>query len=92
MLTLLTLPAFRNAYLWRGLVVWGGLRLVLFAGLIRDPNLATEAILLVLVAVTVTLDAWHQKEDLVLGNLGIPLVATGLCALPLPLLAELLLP
>jgi hypothetical protein len=92
MVTLLRLPALRSAYLRRGLIVWGALRLALGAGFILNPVFAVKVLLLVVVALTVILDARYRKEDLFLGNLGIPVVAAGLCALPLPLIAELLLP
>ena len=86
------LSAFRNAYLGRGLLVWVGVRLALAVGQVVNPSAAEEALLLGIVVVAVSLDAWRRREALFLGNLGIPAVAISLCALPLALLAELIVP
>ena len=89
---LFRIPAFRNAYLIRGLIVWIGLRLALAWGSITDPNVVEEMLVLGVVSVAVVLDARRRSEDLFLGNLGIPAVAIAVCALPLAALAELILP
>jgi hypothetical protein len=59
---------------------------------IPDPNIAAEALLLGLVALAVVLDARRRREDLFLGNLGIPAGVIALAALPLAMVAELLIP
>ena len=91
MLSLLRLTAFRNRYLLRGLLVWGGLRLGLAAGGAADPILLVEILLLLAVAATVLWDARRRQEDLFLGNLAIPAIAIGVCALPLAIIAECIL-
>jgi hypothetical protein len=89
---LLRIPAFRNAYLIRGLIVWGGLRLALAWGNVRNPNAALEVLVLGVVGLAVLLDARRRSEDLFLGNLGIPAIAIAVCARPLAAVAELLVP
>lgn len=92
MLQIFRLAPFRNAYLRRGLIVWGGLRLVLVAGRVPQLDVFIGILLLLAVAAVVGLDAQRRGEDLFLGNLGIPRRAIWLAALPLALIGEILLP
>jgi hypothetical protein len=89
---LLRLTAFRNAYLARGLLVWIAIRLALGYGGVGDPNVVQEVLLLAAVGAAVVLDARRRREDLFLGNLGVPAGVIALCALPLAIVAELLMP
>jgi hypothetical protein len=89
---LLRIPAFRNAYSMRGLLVWIAARLALGAGGVANPNPVEEALLLAVVAATVLLDARRRGEDLFLGNLGVSTGMIALFALPLATLVELLVP
>jgi hypothetical protein len=59
---------------------------------VPDPNPPTEVMLLAVVGAAVLLDARRRREDLFLGNLGVPVRAVALCAIPLALLAELIVP
>jgi hypothetical protein len=88
---LLRMPAFRNAYAVRGLLVWIAVRLLLARGL-ANPNVVGEAAVLAVVAATVLLDARRRNEDLFLGNLGVSTGAIAVFALPLATLVELLVP
>ena len=92
MAELLSLGAFRNAYLTRGFIVWVALRLAMASGKLLDPNLLVETVLLAVVALAVLLDARRRREDLFLANLGIPPIAIALCSLPAALIAECLIP
>jgi hypothetical protein len=84
--------AFRNAYFFRGLLVWIAGRLAMAYGGVWNPNLVEEALLLALAAVAIALDARRRREDLFLGNLGVSTSDIALHALPLALIAELLVP
>ncbi len=91
MLRILGLPAFRNALLVRGLLLWVAIRLgAAFLGIVR-PNVPQLLLVLGAVGAAVLLDARRREEDLFLGNLGIPAGAIVATALPLPLLIESLL-
>ena len=83
-----------RAWLTRGLMVWVGFRVALAVPPlgVADPNLAQEALLVGFVALTVLLDARRRGENLFAGNLGIDQSAIALRALPLALVAELLIP
>lgn len=86
------LPAFRNAYAVRGLVVWAGIRVAAaFTGMGR-PNVAAAALILMGVAAAVLLDARRRDEDLFLANLGISAWAVAVWSLPLAVVAEALVP
>jgi hypothetical protein len=61
-------------------------------GSVTNPNAALEMLVLGVVGLAVLLDARRRSEDLFLGNLGIPAIAIALCALPLAVVAELLIP
>lgn len=101
-LVLLGLPAFRFALAIRGLAVWAILRLVhlrsvrtsFFDGTadVTDLSLVEELALLAITGLAVYLDARRRREDLFLGNLGIPAAAFVAVALVLPLILEILLP
>lgn len=86
------LKPFRNAYLLRGLALWILVRLALAWARVYDPGAPTEAALLGVVALTAWVDARRRSEDVFLGNLGIPTWTIGAMALPLAVLAELLVP
>jgi hypothetical protein len=79
--------AFRNAFLLRGAAVWVMVRMFMAVAELLDPNLAAEAVVLLLVAGLVAWDARRRDEDLFLANLGVPLWAVALVgvigALPL---------
>jgi hypothetical protein len=89
---LLRLTAFRNTYFVRGLMVWIAIRLALGYGGLGDPNVVQEFLLLGAVGAAVLLDARRRREHLFLGNLGVPPAFIALCALPLAIIAELLMP
>jgi hypothetical protein len=92
MLRILQLGTFRNAYLFRGLAVWVGLRLAAaFVG-IPQPDLAQKFLILGVVGLAVWLDARRRDEDLFLANLGVPGFAIVATALIVPLLLEGILP
>ena len=92
MLALAKLGPFRNAFLLRGLGVWVFARLSLGFVDIANPNPLEELILLCVVPAAVFLDARRRHEDLVLGNLGIGALPILGWALPLAVLAEILVP
>jgi hypothetical protein len=48
--TLLHLPAFRNAYFVRSVLMWAGVRVALAFGGVIDPGLGTELALLPVVS------------------------------------------
>jgi hypothetical protein len=83
--------AFRNAFLMRGAAVWVMVRMFMAFARLLDPNLAAEALLLLLVGGLVAWDARRRNEDLFLANLGVPLWAIvlvgSLGALPLEVIA-----
>lgn len=86
------LRPFRNAYLRRGVAVWVLARLALGWARVPNPGMPTEIALLGIVAVAVWGDARRRSEDAFLGNLGIPAWTIGAMALPVAVLAELLVP
>jgi hypothetical protein len=92
MTTLMRISPFRNAYLIRGALTWVALRLAAAFVEIYDPVILQEVFLLGLVALAVALDARRRGEDLFLANLGVPLRAIALSALPVALVLELLVP
>lgn len=92
MIRLFRLPSFRNAYFIRGGLVWIAFRFAAGIAGIGDPNVLQEVFILAVVGAAVMLDARRRDEDLFLGNLGIPLTAIFVCALPLALLFEVLTP
>ncbi|MEJ2538962.1 MAG: hypothetical protein P8188_03070 [Gemmatimonadota bacterium] len=57
-----------------------------------DPTAAAEFLIVGVVGVAVLLDARRRSEDLFLGNLGIRSTAIAFWAVPLALIAELLVP
>src|SRR4051812_1729399 len=61
LILLFRIPAFRNAYLIRGLIVWGGLRLALAWGSVTNPNAALEMLVLATVGLAVLLDARRRS-------------------------------
>jgi lipopolysaccharide export system ATP-binding protein len=86
------LPRLRNAYLRRGILVWWAIRFTAaFTGMVFLNTRATLG-LLVMVAVGVVLYTRRRWEDILLGNLGIPLREAVAWALPLPMAAEALIP
>lgn len=88
---ILGLPAFRNALLVRGLLLWVAIRFgAAFLGIVR-PSVPQLLLILGAVGVAVLLDARRREEDLFLGNLGIPTHGIVAASLPLPLLLEFLL-
>lgn len=90
--TLFQLPAFRNAYLLRGTLVWVGLRIAAAFGQLSNPGIVGELTMLGLVSLAVFLDARRRSEDLFLGNLGVPGWAIALTALPGAIVLEILVP
>jgi len=92
------LAPFRNAYLIRGLFVWGLVRLGLAFVSAQDPSippdqaLPAEVGILAVVAVAVWLDARRRGEDLFLANLGIPGWAIAIAGLPAAFVLEVLVP
>lgn len=86
------LAPFRNAYLRRGAGVWILARLALGWARVPNPGVPTEIALLGMVALAVWVDARRRSEDVFLGNLGIPTWTIGAMALPVAVLAELLVP
>ncbi len=92
MIRLGRLPRLRNAYLRRGILVWWAIRFTAaFTGMVFLNTRATLG-LLVIVAVGVVLYTRRRWEDILLGNLGIPLREAVAWALPLPMVAEALIP
>ncbi len=87
-LRLVRLSRFRNAYLFRGLAVWGGLRLGLAILGLPHPSPLERALIVGIAASAVLLDARRRDEDVFLGNLGIPGVAILPMAIPVPILLE----
>ena len=59
---------------------------------VSDPNPPQEVLLLGVAVAVIAMDARRRREDLFLGNLGIPASAIALYAAPLALLAELIVP
>lgn len=92
MTTLMRIGPFRNAYLIRGALTWLALRLAAAFLEIYDPAILQEMFLLAIVALAVALDARRRGEDLFLANLGVPIRAIALSALPFAFLLELLVP
>ncbi|UCC25803.1 MAG: ABC transporter ATP-binding protein [Gemmatimonadales bacterium] len=88
------LPRLRNAYLRRGIGVWLLCRFVLAAqpggGLALD--LRTTVALLAVVVVVVLMYARRRWENVLLGNLGIPMAQAAAWAAAVPAVAELLMP
>jgi hypothetical protein len=89
---LLRLPRIRNAFVLRTILVWAALRLALAYGGVLDPELGTELVLVPLVAGTVVLDARRRREDILLGNLGIPSRSIAVLAMPVVAVLEALIP
>lgn len=92
LITVGRLTPFRNAYLLRGVAVWGGVRLALAWGEVLNPGVPVEIALLGVVGLAVWMDALRRAEDLFLGNLGIPSWTIAVLAVPVALLAELVVP
>lgn len=86
------LRPFRNAYLLRGAAVWMGARIALAWGEIVNPGLPTESLILGVVGLAVWMDARRRAEDVFLGNLGIPSWTIAALAVPMALLAEVIVP
>ena len=59
---------------------------------ILDPGMVAEIALLGVVGLAVWVDARRRAEDVFLGNLGIPGWAIATLAIPVALLAELVVP
>lgn len=79
-LGILRLPVFCRALVFRGAVLWVGVRLAsAFAGL-GDPNPAQEVLIVAVVAWAAVWDAGRRGEDLFLANLGIPASGIALAA------------
>lgn len=92
LITLARLAPFRNAYVLRGAAVWMIVRVSLAWAKVPDPTAAAEIGLLGMVGFAVWLDARRRAEHVFLGNLGIPAWTIAALALPLALLAEVLVP
>lgn len=89
---LLRHAAFRNAYLFRGLGIWIGVRVVTAFAQVGDPNLVGEGLIVALVGALVGWDARRRNEDLFLANLGIPIHAIAVTGALGALALELLVP
>lgn len=95
---LVHLAPFRNAYLIRGAVTWGGIRLFLAflafqgAGVPLDLPLHMEVGVLAIVPVAVLLDAGRRSEDLFLANLAVSAVPIVAWSLPLAVVLEWVVP
>ncbi len=89
---LMRLPAFRNAYLVRGAMVWVALRMGAAFVRISDPNLAQELLICVGVMLAVQLDARRRHEDAFLANLGISPWAIAAWSAPVAIVLEILVP
>ena len=72
--------------------MWAGVRVALAWNGVFNPGVSAELALLAVVGLAVWVDALRRSEDLFLGNLGIPSWAIAVLALPVALLAELLVP
>ncbi len=84
------LGPFRNAYLFRGTMVWIGIRFAFFAFEAVALGVVLKVGILATVGLTVYLDAKRRDEDLFLGNLGISGGWIAVAALPIPVLFEFL--
>jgi len=87
---LFRLASLRNAYLFRGVAVWVGFRLVAAFFGISHPNAIEKGLILGTVALAVVLDARRREEDVFLGNLGIRTRWIAAVALVIPVALELL--
>jgi hypothetical protein len=87
-LRLIRLSRFRNAYLFRGFAVWGGLRLFLAFLELPHPGTLERIVTVSLAGIAVFLDARRRDEDVFLGNLGISGVAIAFMAIPVPVALE----
>lgn len=78
--TIVRLPVFCRALVFRGAVFWVGVRLAAaFAGIV-DPNPAQEVLIVGVVAWIAVWDARRRGEDLFLANLGVPASGIALAA------------
>jgi hypothetical protein len=82
------LGPFRNAYAFRGVMVWTGLRFALLVVQITAVGSLTKVGILVVVGAAVYLDARRRDEDVFLGNLGVAGVWIAVAALPIPIVLE----
>lgn len=82
------LGPFRNAYLFRGTMVWAGIRLAFYVFEIVTLGVMLKVGILVTVGTVVYFDAKRRNEDLFLGNLGISGGWIAVAALPFPFLLE----
>lgn len=82
------LAPFRNAYILRGLVVWGGLRFAFLVFEIVTLGALVKLGILAVVGTTVYLDARRRGEDMFLGNLGVAGVWIAAVSIPIPALLE----
>lgn len=90
-MTLFRVTEFRNAFLIRGMVVWGGLRLAMVVIPSGPLPMFAKAFLILMVALAVWMDARRRNETVFLANLGVPTHAIVLCAVILPASLELFL-
>jgi hypothetical protein len=86
------LSPFRNAYLFRGAVLWVCIRFAFHWAEVVEVGLVVSAGILLTIGTAVYLDARRRDEDIFLANLGVPGGWIGVAALPIPLLLEILIP
>lgn len=86
------LRKFWMAYVVRGLIVWGALRIAATAAAESSISLVGKFALLGVVALVVCLEAWRRQETRFLANLGIHITAPAVPALILPAILEVMLP
>lgn len=86
---LFLLGPFRNAYLFRGAVVWSGVRVAFLVFEVVALGVLLKLGVLATVGAAVYLDARRRDEDLFLGNVGVSGVWIAVAALPVPVLLEL---
>lgn len=91
-LRLLRVTEFRNAFVFRGLVVWTGLRLAFLVTPMGPPTPIVTVLLIGIVGLAVWLDARRRGESRFLANLGISSLAVPLLAAALPALLEVFIP
>jgi hypothetical protein len=91
-LVLLRITEFRNAFLLRGFIVWGGLRLAFLAIPAGPPTLPIRFLLVVIVALAIWLDARRRGELRFLANLGVSPSAAIAVSVALPTVLEFVIP
>ncbi len=78
--TIVRLPAFCRALVFRGVAFWVGVRLAAAFVEIGDPNPAQEVLIVGVVVWVAVWDARRRGEDLFLANLGVPASGIALAA------------